>query len=52
LHGFTADMMVEMIRNGLAAVSAARMVAGGKSIEVSRVKITDAGRWMLLEPPV
>ena len=42
-HGFTPEMMVEMI-GALAAVSAERMVAGGKSIEIARVKITDAGR--------
>jgi hypothetical protein len=48
-HGFTTDMMVEMIRDGLAAVSAERMVAGGKSIEITRAKITDAGRRALTE---
>jgi hypothetical protein len=34
--------MVDLIRDGLAAASAERMVAGGKSIEIARVKITDA----------
>jgi hypothetical protein len=46
-HRFTPTMMAEMIRHGLAAVSAERMVAGGKSIEIARVKITDAGRQAL-----
>jgi hypothetical protein len=36
-------------RDELAAASAERMVAGGKSIEVARVKITDAGRRALME---
>jgi hypothetical protein len=43
-RGFTPEMMVEMIRDGLAAASSERMVAGGKSIEIARVRITDAGR--------
>jgi hypothetical protein len=43
-HSFTPKMMVEMIRDGLAAASSERMVAGGKSIEIARVRITDAGR--------
>jgi len=33
-----------MNRDELAAASAERMVAGGKSIEIARVRITDAGR--------
>jgi hypothetical protein len=37
-HGFTPEMMVEIIRDGLAAASAER--AGGKSLEIARVKIT------------
>jgi hypothetical protein len=37
-HGFTADMLADMIRAGLATAHAERMVAGGKSIEIARVK--------------
>lgn len=40
-------MMVEMIRTGLATASAERVLAGGKSIEIARVKITEAGRQAL-----
>jgi hypothetical protein len=29
-HGFTPEMMVEMIRDGLATASVERVVAGGK----------------------
>jgi hypothetical protein len=35
--------MVEFVRAGLASATAERVVAGGKTIEVARVRITDAG---------
>jgi hypothetical protein len=37
-------MMVEFIRAGLATAKAERVVAGGKTIEVARVRIMDSGR--------
>jgi hypothetical protein len=43
-HGFTIDMLVKVIRAGLASAGTERMVAGGRSIDVSRLRITDAGR--------
>jgi hypothetical protein len=43
-HGFTVDMLVKLIRAGLATAGTERMVAGGRTIEVARVRITDAGR--------
>jgi hypothetical protein len=43
-NGFPVEMLVELIRTGLASVEAERMVAGGKQIEVARVRITEAGR--------
>jgi hypothetical protein len=43
-HGFTVDMLVKLIRAGLASAGTERMVAGGRSIEVTRVRITEAGR--------
>jgi hypothetical protein len=43
-HGFTVAQMVELVRAGLASASAERVVAGGRTIEVARVRITDAGR--------
>jgi hypothetical protein len=43
-HGFTVPQMVELVRAGLASATAERVVAGGKAIEVARVKITEAGR--------
>jgi hypothetical protein len=46
-HGFSIDMMVEMINTGLASASTERVVAAGRTIEVARVRITDA-RWQAL----
>jgi hypothetical protein len=43
-HGFSIDMMVELVRAGLATIRAERMVAGRRTIEVARVQITEAGR--------
>jgi hypothetical protein len=49
-HGFTIEQIVELVRAGLATTTAERMVAGGKSIEVARVRITEAGRQALTAP--
>jgi hypothetical protein len=43
-HGFTVDTLVKLIRAGLATAGTERVVAGGRWIEVARVRITDAGR--------
>jgi hypothetical protein len=43
-HGFSIDLMVELINAGLATGQTERMVAAGKRIEVARVRITEAGR--------
>jgi hypothetical protein len=43
-HGFTTRQMVELVRAGLATVTAERVVAGGLKLEVARVRITEAGR--------
>jgi hypothetical protein len=43
-HGFSIDMMVELVNTGLASATAERVVAGGKTIEVARVRITEARR--------
>jgi hypothetical protein len=37
-------MMVELIHAGLATAKAERVVCGGRSIEVARVRITEEGR--------
>jgi hypothetical protein len=43
-HGVTLAQMVTLIRDRLASAHPERIVAGGKTTEVSRVKITAAGR--------
>jgi hypothetical protein len=43
-HGFSIDMMVGLVNAGLATATAARVVAGWATIEVARVRITEAGR--------
>jgi hypothetical protein len=48
-HGFMVDMLVDLIRAGLATAKTERMVAGGRPMEVARVRITDAGRRSLAE---
>ena len=48
-HGFALDLLVEMVRDGLATAHVERMVAGKRKIEVVRVRITDVGRRALAE---
>jgi hypothetical protein len=43
-HGFSIDMLVELINTGLASASTERVVAGRLPMEVTRVRITEAGR--------
>jgi hypothetical protein len=50
-NGFPAEMLVELIRTGLASAQAERMITGGKQIEVTRVRITEAGRQALVGQP-
>jgi hypothetical protein len=49
-HGFTIPQMVELVRAGLATATAERVRAGNKTIEVPRVRITEAGRRALAGP--
>jgi hypothetical protein len=46
-HGFTIAQMVELVRVGLATAQAERVVAGGRTVEVAQVRITEAGRRLL-----
>jgi len=48
-HGITVEMLADMVRAGLATAKAERVVAGGRSMEVVRVRITEAGRRALAE---
>jgi hypothetical protein len=43
-HGFTIELMVDLCIAELAAATPERMVAGGRAVEVVRLRITDAGR--------
>jgi hypothetical protein len=42
-HGFTVALMVELIRAGLATAKPERVVGGGETVEIARVRITEAG---------
>ena len=43
-HGFSIDMMIELINSGLATVQTEWLVAGSYQGERARVRITEAGR--------
>jgi hypothetical protein len=43
-HGFTAELLVALMRAGHVTAKAEQTFAAGRSIDVTRVKITDAGR--------
>jgi hypothetical protein len=43
-HGFSIELLVELVHAGLARASAERAVTGRHPIEVTRVRITEAGR--------
>jgi hypothetical protein len=46
-HGFTIEMLIVLVRDGLAAATPEILHAGRRPIEVVRVGITDAGRQAL-----
>jgi hypothetical protein len=50
-HGFSIDMMVELINAGLATAKPERIVAGGYGDERIIVRITEAGRRALTDKP-
>ena len=43
-HGFPVPLLVDLCIAGLAIATPERMVAGGRPVEVVRMKITEAGR--------
>jgi len=43
-HGFESDMITGLVRAGLAAAEREALNAGGKTIEVVRLRITETGR--------
>src|SRR5262249_46464776 len=48
-HGFTVGFLVELIRTGMATTRTERVIAGGRAMEVARVRITEVGRRALAE---
>ena len=46
-HGFTVELLVNIVRAGFATMQSERVRAGGQPIEVTRVHITDSGRRVL-----
>jgi hypothetical protein len=42
-HGFAVEQLVELVRAGLATVTAQRVRAGGERVVVATLRITDAG---------
>jgi len=46
-NGFTAELLLDLVRAGLASAHAERMVDEGKMMEVARIGITDEGRRLL-----
>jgi len=44
VHGFTIDQMAELVHAGLATAEAEQVVAGGRTIKIARLRITEAGR--------
>jgi hypothetical protein len=46
-HGFEGDMIAGLVRTGLATAERETTSVGGKTTEVVRIRITDAGRRVL-----
>ncbi len=48
--GFPAEMLADLVRNGLASMQGDTVKVGGRAIEIIRVQITDAGQRAIEEP--
>jgi hypothetical protein len=46
-NGFTIELLLELVRTGLASAHAERRIVDGKMTEVARMGITDEGRRLL-----
>jgi hypothetical protein len=42
--GFPAEMLADLVRNGLASMQGDTVKVGGRAIEIIRLQITDAGQ--------
>jgi hypothetical protein len=47
-HGFKSEVLAGLVRDGLASVAPVSMQAGGRAVEVTRLRITEAGRRALI----
>jgi hypothetical protein len=43
-HGFTTEMLAGLAHDGLVMVQPEAVKAGGRRVEIARMRITDAGR--------
>jgi hypothetical protein len=43
-HGFDVNLLIGLVRDGLATATPETVRAGGRTVEVTRVRITGAGR--------
>jgi hypothetical protein len=43
-HGFTSELMVELVCAGLASATREHIIAGTREMEVTKLWITEAGR--------
>jgi hypothetical protein len=48
-HGFSLDLMVELVHAGLATAHVESVVAGRRTMQVTRLRITEAGRKALAQ---
>jgi hypothetical protein len=46
-HGFTEQILARLVRDGLATASTGSIHAGGRSMKVTWLRITDGGRQAL-----
>jgi hypothetical protein len=46
-HGFTIELLVDLVKNGLATATPETVHAGKRSIKVVWLRITDVGRLAL-----
>jgi hypothetical protein len=44
LHGFTAEQLAELVDVGFAATTIERVGGGAQTVEVAKLKITEAGQ--------
>jgi len=48
-HGFNIELLVELVQAGLATASTERMLASGRPMEITCLRITGAGRRALAQ---